>query len=181
MSGRRCRQNPTEAVKWFQRAADHGFARAQNNLGIMYDNGNGVAKNPILAFAWFTKAAEQEMQMPKIIWNHVGEGDGIAKDPVEAVKYFKKAAEQGQMLAQNNLALACANGDGTAKTLLSLEMVYQVADQGYVNAQNNLGSCMMMVTVLQRTTLRQSNGLRKLPSRDLHAHKTILGQGMKMV
>ena len=37
-------QDYAEAVKWYRLAAEQGYARAQYNLGVMYDNGRGVLK-----------------------------------------------------------------------------------------------------------------------------------------
>ena len=39
--------------------AELGYASAQYNLGIMYDNGNGVLENDKTAVKWFTLAADQ--------------------------------------------------------------------------------------------------------------------------
>ena len=35
-------QDYAEAVKWYRLAAEQGFAMAQDNLGLMYKNGQGV-------------------------------------------------------------------------------------------------------------------------------------------
>ena len=40
-------------------AARHGDAKAQYNLGILYDEGIGVAKNRRWAALWMQKAAAQ--------------------------------------------------------------------------------------------------------------------------
>jgi hypothetical protein len=50
-------QDAVQAVKWFRLAADQGDARAQLNLGIMYDNGQGVPKDYVEAHKWFNLAA----------------------------------------------------------------------------------------------------------------------------
>jgi TPR repeat protein len=39
-------KDSVEAVKWFRKAADQGNADAQCRLGVMYSNGEGVAKMP---------------------------------------------------------------------------------------------------------------------------------------
>ena len=49
-----------EAVAWYRRAAEQGFAKAQYNLGVMYHKGKGVAKDDKEAMAWFRKAADQD-------------------------------------------------------------------------------------------------------------------------
>jgi predicted aspartyl protease len=44
---------------WFRKAAEQGLARAQYNLGVMYDEGQGVPKNVEAALLWYRLAAEQ--------------------------------------------------------------------------------------------------------------------------
>ena len=38
----RVQQNYEEAVKWYRLSAEQGYSYAQNNLGLMYENGEGV-------------------------------------------------------------------------------------------------------------------------------------------
>jgi phosphoribosylaminoimidazole (AIR) synthetase len=46
-----------KASKWIRKAATQGDSDAQNTLGLMYLNGEGVKKNLNLAKRWFKKAA----------------------------------------------------------------------------------------------------------------------------
>ena len=39
--------------------AEQGIAAAQFNLGVMYDNGEGVPENDAEAVKWYRKAADQ--------------------------------------------------------------------------------------------------------------------------
>jgi|TARA_B110000908_G_scaffold154348_1_gene191585 hypothetical protein len=39
--------------------AEQGDAYVQNNLGLIYDSGEGVPENDKTAVKWYTKAAEQ--------------------------------------------------------------------------------------------------------------------------
>jgi hypothetical protein len=48
-----------EAVKWYLLAADQKHVRAQNILGHMYINGEGVEKNLKEALKWWRFAADQ--------------------------------------------------------------------------------------------------------------------------
>ena len=50
-------KNPTEAVKWYRKAAEQGFAPAQFNLGVCYYNGQGMIQNNIKAYAWIAVAS----------------------------------------------------------------------------------------------------------------------------
>lgn len=47
----------TEAVKWYRKAAEKGYAPAQYNLGNMYRYGKGIAKDIQEARRWYRKAA----------------------------------------------------------------------------------------------------------------------------
>ena len=57
--------NYTEALKCFMKAAEKGHVEAQNNLGSMYYNGNGVAQNYTEALKWYMKSAEQGLAEAK--------------------------------------------------------------------------------------------------------------------
>jgi TPR repeat protein len=50
--------NYLTAAKWFAKAAEHGLRDSQYNLGILYEHGLGVAKNPAEAYKWFAIAAD---------------------------------------------------------------------------------------------------------------------------
>ena len=44
-------------MKWFRLAAEQGDARAQYNLGFMYDDGKGVIQDNAYAHMWYNIAA----------------------------------------------------------------------------------------------------------------------------
>ena len=48
-------------MRWFRKAAEQNYAKAQYNLGICYDKGVGVAIDHTEAARWFRKAAEQNV------------------------------------------------------------------------------------------------------------------------
>jgi len=50
-------QDFKEAAKWYQKAADQGYASAQYNLGLRYQYGKGVEQNYVTAYAWRNIAA----------------------------------------------------------------------------------------------------------------------------
>jgi TPR repeat protein len=57
--GRGVAQSDAEAVAWYRKAAEQGYAYAQFNLGFMYEEGRGVGQSDAEAVAWYRKAAEQ--------------------------------------------------------------------------------------------------------------------------
>jgi len=51
---------PKKAIQWFRKAAEQGFATAQNNLGLLYANGWGVPQNLVVAYALFNLSATND-------------------------------------------------------------------------------------------------------------------------
>ena len=47
------------ALEIFRHWADHGDARAQDELGMIYEHGNGVTKSYAEAVRWYRKAADK--------------------------------------------------------------------------------------------------------------------------
>eukprot|EP00964_Phaeocystis_antarctica_P143601 scaffold109176_cov62-Phaeocystis_antarctica.AAC.3 len=118
-------------------------AMRQNNLGLCYEYGVGVAKDLGTAAAWYTKSAEQGCARGQF---HLGRryylGEGVAQDFGKAVELYTKAAEQGCARGQNNLGLCYENGKGVAQDLGTAVVCYtKAAEQGYCRAQTNLGIC----------------------------------------
>jgi TPR repeat protein len=132
-----------EAVKWYRKAAEQNYAKAQNNLGNCYYDGKGVAKDYAEALRWYRKAAEQNFAEPE---NNLGvcyhNGEGVAKDYAEAVKWYRKAAEQNSTSAQFNLGNCYRRGEGVAKDYAEAVKWYRkAAEQNDTSAQFNLGFC----------------------------------------
>ena len=53
------KRDDAEAVRWYRKAAKQGYAKAQYNLGVAYENGQGVKQDHDEAVRWYLKAAEQ--------------------------------------------------------------------------------------------------------------------------
>jgi TPR repeat protein len=51
-------EDPSEAARWFTKAAEQGLAVAQERLGAMHEHGRGVAQDFVLARAWYSLALE---------------------------------------------------------------------------------------------------------------------------
>ena len=65
-------------MAWYQKAADQGDASAQNKIGVLYDNGQGVRQDYAQAKAWYQKAADQgdAFAQAQIGW-HYENGAGV--------------------------------------------------------------------------------------------------------
>ena len=96
-------EDDTAAISWYTRAAEQGDADAQNNLGAMYDAGEGVEENNGEAVKWYTLAANQGNTIAQ---NNLGamfySGEGAATDKVEAYKWFYISENLGNEDGKNN-------------------------------------------------------------------------------
>ena len=76
--------------------AEQGFAFAQFNLGVLYDNGYGVPMDDRQAMAWYRKAAEQGLPQAQInLGIMYEEGEGEPVDVVQAYFWYAMADAQG--------------------------------------------------------------------------------------
>ena len=81
------------ALEEWRPLAEQGLARAQHDLGFMYDNGEGVAQDHSEAARWYRLAAEQGLAEAQ---NNLGvlyeDGEGGARDNVKALMWYSLAA-----------------------------------------------------------------------------------------
>ena len=96
--------NFPKAVECYTKAAEQGYAEAQFNLGVMYDDGQGVAQNYAEAAKWFTKAAEQGYADAQYLLGEMYiSGQGVKANDEKAIQWLRKAAKQGHAKAQKRL------------------------------------------------------------------------------
>jgi TPR repeat protein len=116
MNGDGLPKDEKEAIRWFTRAAEQGYAKAQHNLGVCYAFGNGVAEDKVESVRWFRKAAEQGIAESQYnLGVSLQNGIGVKMDGVEAVKWYRRAAGQDYAEAQYNLGFCLDNGIGVKK------------------------------------------------------------------
>ena len=134
-------KDSAKALSYFRRAAEASYVEAQNALGTIYRNGEGIPKDLAQSVAWYAKAAESGHAGAQ---NNLGfayeNGFGVPKDLATAVSWYRKAAEQGEETAQYNLGVLHAGGRGVPKDdALAVAWYRKAAVKGYADAQNNLG------------------------------------------
>jgi TPR repeat protein len=177
------KQDHAEALKWFRRAADKGFAPAQYNLGLAYELGHGVPADEREAFKSYLMAAEQGFGAAQFnVGNMYAAGRGVGQDLFEANLWFKQAAEKGIVEAQFNLGLAYEAGRGVRKDEAQAVRWYkQAADRGFPRAQYNLGLLLGMVAVCRRTRPRPPVITGLPPSRASRPPRTITASCFRRV
>ena len=133
--------NYATALQEFLPLAEQGYAPAQTNLGVMYQNGRGVSQDYRQAVEWYRKAAEQGYAQAQTNLGFMYEkGRGVAQGDRQALEWYRKAAEQGYARAQTNLGFMYENGRRVAQDdRQAVEWYRKAAEQGYARAQTDLG------------------------------------------
>lgn len=110
-----------QAMHWYRRAAETGFARAQANLAAIYLQGDeGVSIDYAEAHKWFEAAARQGHAVAQYNLGLMYElGLGVEKNEAIALGWYNNAAKTGQPDALERLSLLVMrrDGDGAAKPL----------------------------------------------------------------
>ena len=105
-----------EALKWYQRAAaqdiktnrdPNAIATAQNNIGYLFEKGQGVQPDYRAAYGWYTQAAHSGSVRGFYHLGHLyAEGLGVQQDPGRARELMQQAAAHGDSDAAAWLASA---------------------------------------------------------------------------
>jgi len=127
------------ALREWKPLAEAGYASAQYNLGVMYDNGAGVVQDYAEAVRWYRLAAEQGNAKAQSNLGLVYDlGKGVVQDYAEAVRLYRLAAEQGHATGQNNLGFMYGNGYGVLQDYVLAHKWYNLAaSQGNEMAAKN--------------------------------------------
>ena len=112
-AGRGVPQSLPDAVRWFERAAEAGFAPAQFRLASLNEKGDGVKKDAQAARRLYVAAASKghakAMHNLAVLY---AEGIDGKPDYKMAAEWFRKAAGYGVTDSQYNLAILFARGIG---------------------------------------------------------------------
>jgi TPR repeat protein len=84
------------ALREWTPLAEQGYASAQTNLGVMYDNGRGVLQDYKTAVKWYRLAAKQGYAPAQYnLGNMYAKGEGVPQNYKTAVKWYRLAGKQG--------------------------------------------------------------------------------------
>jgi TPR repeat protein len=81
-----------KSIAWYLLATMENNTHAQNNIGILYKEGEGVPKNYLCALKWLLKSAEGSSHV--ITLDHIGElfenGCGVPLDKYKAIEWYSQ-------------------------------------------------------------------------------------------
>ena len=90
-------------MRWYRLAADQGYAYAQYNLGVMYENGQGVPQDYAEAVRWYRLAADQGYATAQTNLGYMYDnGQGVLQDNVMAHMWYNIGAANGNELGGTN-------------------------------------------------------------------------------
>jgi TPR repeat protein len=125
-------------------SAEQGYALAESNLGLMYEEGQGVKQNYEEAIKWYRLAAKQGLAGAQSKLGFIYEsGNGIMQDYKEAVKFYRQSAKQGNVLGQKYLGVMYALGRGVSKDYIFAHMWWNIC--GY----NGDKDCVKHINLLE--------------------------------
>lgn len=129
-----------QAIAQFKPLVEQGYAPAQYQMAIIYQNGYGVGKDGMKALELFELAAKQNNPDAQfelaLIYT---EGKLVKKNLKHAFELTRKAANKDLASAQFNLAVMYANGEGVKQDIFKASRWYKTAaNQNYALAQYNL-------------------------------------------
>ena len=128
--------NFSQAFTLWKPLAEAGDAKARYNLGLMFQQGLGVEKDPQQARLLFAAAAKQgdadaQYQLGLIYY----QGEGVFRSNKEALHWWSQAAAQHHPRAQYNLGAFYAYGIGVqTDEAKALQLWQAAAEQGYRKA-----------------------------------------------
>jgi len=157
-----------EAFKKYRKIAKQGNVVAQQLLGSLYMNGQGVEIDIDKAIYWFQKAANQDEAIAQyylgMLYLH---GNGIERDISKAINWLHKSAEQEDTLAQYQLGNMYLKGTGVEKKyFMAVHWFRKAAEHREAAAQLQLGN---MYT--------QGKGVAKNDDEALYWYKKAAEQG----
>ena len=129
-----------EAFYDWQQADEAGDARGALYLGVLYDTGFGVTKDPAQARAWYRRAADAGSAVGAFnlaIMNDAGVGG--PQDLPEAARWYERAAKSGYGRAEYNLASLYEAGSGVPRSRSrAIELYARAEAHGITAARTHL-------------------------------------------
>lgn len=130
------------AAPLIRRAAEAGDPEGQFALGTLYFKGQGMARDPVESFRWYSEAARQGHRSAQFnLGNAYVYGRGVDVDAFEAVRWWRRAAFQDLPNAQFNLGVYyLGTSDSAAGASLGRAWLRRAAENGWSEALDRLAA-----------------------------------------
>jgi TPR repeat protein len=160
-------------VKATRARAAAGDARAQFQLGRIYEFGEGVQADSATAVKWYRKAAEQDLPQAQCNLARMYEsGEGVEQNWLQAAQWLCKAADAYCLPAMNRLGVMCERGQGVPQDYIEAYKWYaRAAEEGYLSAvvnRDNLRPRMTRHQIAEAERLALENSRSRLATSNRH-------------
>lgn len=137
LEGSNASRSPANAIDYFRRSSDLGFAPAQVVLGYLYEPGHSITTDPREALELYKKAARQDDSLAQwLAGRMIYLGSVPPRDLNEAATWLEKSSGHGNPFAEYLLAKIALERNQYAR---SADLFRQGALQGLPQAQRQLG------------------------------------------
>ena len=103
-------------IDWLTKAAEQGYAAAQYDLAVSYDEGDGIREDKAKAVKWYKEAINNgDEDAPYNLALMYDLGDYVKEDKATAFQYYQLAAERGHIKAMHNVGVAYYEGEGVGQ------------------------------------------------------------------
>jgi TPR repeat protein len=135
-----------EALGELNAAAENGSAEAQYKLGLAYQKGDGVGKDPAEALKWLEKSAAHGWADAQHVLGFMhAHGAGVPQNLAEGLIWYRKAAEQNHPAAQLYMGIECLEGAEENRDFsAAMKWFLKAADQNLAEAQFYVGMLHMI-------------------------------------
>ena len=136
--------------------ANQNDAKACYNLGLMYQDGDGVAKNLDEAVRWYTKSADLDYKEAQYTLGALVFQRQIQTISYpQAVTYYEQAAKQGHVKSQLNLGMLYFRGDVIAQDLpAAVQWLSLAASNNNSEAQGYMAQLYQQGAGVQQDTVK---------------------------
>lgn len=124
--GFQVKRDKTEAARWYAKASSKGDLLAMTELGKMYEDGETLPQNTILAYAWYHLATEKGAKHAKACRDRIA----LRLLPSQ----IATAQKEAQFLAQQQEVVPASSGDrkNTTQLLNAIGTGFFVTSDGYL-------------------------------------------------
>ena len=135
---RKARRDWKQAVEWYSKSAEQGFAEAQYELGGMYLLGGVIEKDEDLGVEWLMKASDQGFAAAQFeVGNLYLSGAKLEQDSDLGLDLLKTAANERHVPAQKQLGTMYFQGRGVEKDLVQAHVWFSIANLSDDNASQS--------------------------------------------
>ncbi|WP_395644879.1 hypothetical protein [Terricaulis sp.] len=150
-----------EGVTLLRRAADRGLAMAQYRLAKLYERGEGVTADLVVARQWTERAAAAgNRRAMHDLGVYFARGEGAPLDEAAAFRWFRQAAELGVADSQYNLGVLYQQGRGVGASASEAMFWFLVAarqgDEDAAARAQALGQTLQPIQVEQARARAQA-------------------------